>query len=150
VAVARRVADRIGAARLGIRISPFGVFGGMTPDPEMEALYVRLAGALSDLGLAYIHVVDHSAMGAPPVPEGVKAAIREAFRGRLILSGGYDAARAEADLQAGRGDLVAFGRPFLANPRLVSRMRAGLPLASPDFSTFYTPGELGYPDYPLE
>lgn len=150
VEVARAVAERIGGQRLGVRLSPFGVFGGMTPDPEMSALYERLAAALSELGLAYIHVVDHSAMGAPPVPDAVKAAIRGAFRGALILSGGYDAARAEADLKAGRGDLVAFGRPFLANPRLVSKMRAGAPLAAPDFATFYTPGERGYTDYPLE
>lgn len=150
VEAARRVADRIGASRVGIRLSPFGVFGGMAPDADTPALYERLAGELSRLGLAYIHVVDHSGMGAPPVPSEVKAAIRAAFRGSLILSGGYDAARAEADLQAGRGDLVAFGRPFIANPRLVTRMRDGLPLASPDFTTLYTPGERGYTDYPVE
>lgn len=150
VEVARRVSAQIGAGRLGIRVSPFGVFGGMTPDPDMPELYVRLARELSEIGLVYIHVVDHSAMGTPPVPVEVKAAIREAFRGSYILSGGYDAARAEADLQAGRGDLVAFGRPFLANPRLVTKMRAGLPLAAPDFNLLYTPGERGYSDYPLE
>lgn len=150
LAVARAVADRIGAGRVGIRLSPHGVFGGMVDDPETDALFLELARGLSALGLAYIHLVDHSAMGAPPVPAELKAGIRAAFRGRVVLSGGYDAARAEADLAAGRGDLVAFGRPFLANPRLVSRLRAGLPLAHPDPATFYTPGERGYTDYPVE
>jgi N-ethylmaleimide reductase len=150
VEVSRRVAERIGAGRVGIRLSPFGVFNGVGPDADMPALYERLAGELSKLGLAYVHVTDHGALGAPPIPSEVKAAIRDAFRGPLILNGGYDAERAEADLQAGRGELVAFGRPFLANPRLVTRMRAGLPLAAPDQSTMYTPGERGYTDYPLE
>ncbi|MEZ4454487.1 MAG: hypothetical protein R3B09_33860 [Nannocystaceae bacterium] len=149
VEVARRVSDRIGAGRLGIRLSPYGVFGGMTPDPEMHALYVRLAAALSELGLAYLHLVDHSAMGAPPVPAEIKAAIRESFRGRLILAGGYEADTAEADPPGrSRRDHRLPGRPFLANLRLVSKMRAGQPLAQPDFSTFYTPGERGYTDYP--
>lgn len=148
--VARRVADRIGAGRVGIRVSPYGVFGGMQPDPDTDALYLHLVAGLSRLGLGYLHLVDHSSMGAPPVPEALTRALRAEFRGRVILSGGYDAARAEADLVAGRGDLVAFGRPFIANPRLVSRMRAGQPLAQPDFATFYTPGERGYTDYPRE
>jgi N-ethylmaleimide reductase len=147
VEVARRVAGRIGASRVGIRVSPYGTFNGMAPDPELDAVYLHLARALSELGLAYIHLVD---FGGQVVPAGLQAALRESFRGKLILSGGYDAARAEADLAAGRGDLIAFGRPFIANPRLVSRMRAGLPLAEPDASTFYTPGERGYTDYPLE
>ena len=149
VAVARRVADRIGANRVGIRLSPHGVFNGMADDPDTDALFVQLAKELSDLGLAYIHLVDHSSMGAPPVADELKRALQAAFRGRTILAGGYDAARAEAELQAGHADLVAFARPFIANPRLVSRMRAGLPLAAPDPSTFYTPGESGYTDYPL-
>ena len=146
--VARRVTDRIGAGRVGIRLSPHGVFGGMQDDPDTDALYRHLVAGLSRLGLGYLHLIDHSSMGAPPVPEALVKALRAGFRGRVILSGGYDKGRAEADLVAGRGDLIAFGRPFIANPRLVSRMRAGLPLAQPDFTTFYTPGEHGYTDYP--
>ena len=146
--VARRVTDRIGAGRVGIRLSPHGVFGGMQDDPDTDALYRHLVAGLSRLGLGYLHLIDHSSMGAPPVPAALIQDLRAEFRGRVILSGGYDAARAEADLVAGRGDLIAFGRPFIANPRLVSRMRAGLPLAQPDFTTFYTPGEHGYIDYP--
>jgi N-ethylmaleimide reductase len=83
------------------------------------------------------------------VSPALKSAIRTTFKGRYILSGGYEAARANADLDAGRGDLVAFGRPFIANPDLVQRLRSGAALAAPDSTTFYTPGERGYTDYPL-
>jgi len=69
-------------------------------------------------------------------------------KGALILSGGYDAARAEADLAAGKCDLIAFGRPFLANPDLIARMKAGAALNSPDADTFYTADAKGYTDYP--
>jgi len=145
--VARRVSERIGAGRVGIRLSPHGVFNTMVPDPELDAVYLHLARGLQELGLAYVHLVD---FGGKVVPADLQAGIRSAFRGRLILSGEYDAARAEADVAAGRGDLIAFGRPFIANPRLVTRLRAGLPLAAGDPATFYTPGERGYTDYPLE
>ena len=150
VEVARAVADRMGAGRVGMRISPYGVFNGMTPDEEHDALYAALADELNALGLAYIHVVDHSALGAPPVKDEVKAEIRSRFKGPYILSGGYDLTRAQGDLAAGKGDLVAFGRPFIANPRLVSRLRHGQDLRAPNPDLFYTPGEQGYTDYPLE
>ena len=88
-------------------------------------------------------------MGLPPVKPEIKQAIRARFKGALILSGGYDRERAQADLAAGRGDLVAFGRPFISNPDLVARLRAGLELSPPDPDTFYTPGEKGYTDYPV-
>jgi N-ethylmaleimide reductase len=97
-----------------------------------------------------VHVVDHSSMGAPPVKAELKRELREAFGGAFILSGGYDAARAEADIEAGKGDLVAFGRPFISNPRLPSKLLAGSELRPPDFATFYTPGPEGYTTYPLD
>ena len=148
LAVARRVADAIGAGRVGIRLSPYGVFNGMAPDPETDAVYLRLAAGLAEIGLAYVHLVDHSSMGTPPVPAALKEGIRKSFGGPTILAGGFDADSAEKALVEGRGDLIAFGRPFIANPRLVSRMREGQPLAAPDAATFYTPGEQGYTDYP--
>jgi N-ethylmaleimide reductase len=113
----------------------------------MDALYDRLVTELSNLGLVYIHVVDHSSMGAPEVPSALKAKIRATFKGRYILSGGYDAVRANAELDANSGDLVAFGRPFLSNPDLVQKLQNGTALIAPDFSTFYTPDEKGYTDY---
>ena len=149
VDAARRSAARIGADRVGIRVSPYGAFNGMQADPEHEALYAALADELSALRLAYLHVVDHSSMGAPKVSDTVKATLRKRFKGTYILSGGYDRARAEADLIEGKGDLVAFGRPFLANPDLVQKLATAAPLTAPDFATFYTPGERGYTDYPV-
>ncbi len=145
--VARRVAARIGGERLGIRVSPYGVFNGMAPDVQLEDVYELVATKLQELGLAYIHVVDHSSMGAPEVKSSVKQKIRHAFKGAYILSGGYDRGRAEADLAEKKGDLVAFGRPFISNPKLVSRLRDGKELRAPDFATFYSPGEKGYTDY---
>jgi N-ethylmaleimide reductase len=149
VEVAKASVAAIGAERVGMRISPYGVFGGMTPDGGMDALYLRLVDELNALGLVYLHVVDHSSMGAPEVSPALKAGIRAAFKGKYILSGGYDVARANADLDAGRGDLVAFGRPFIANPDLVRKQRNGAALVTPDSGTFYTPGEHGYTDYPV-
>ena len=148
VETAKATVARIGGARVGIRVSPYGVFNDMKPDAQMDELYTTLASELSDLGLVYIHVVDHSAMGAPAVSPAVKHAIRTHFKGAYLLSGGYDGLRAEADLAAGQGELVAYGRPFIANPDLVQRLKTGQPLAQPDPTTFYTPGEKGYTDYP--
>ena len=146
--VARQVSAAIGADKVGIRLSPFGVFNGIAPWASLEADFVWLSGQLGALGLAYLHIVDHASMGAPAVPEALKQSMREAFGGALILSGGYDRARADADLAAGKGELVAFGRPFIANPDLVARLQRGDALNQPDFSTFYTPGAVGYNDYP--
>jgi N-ethylmaleimide reductase len=147
VEVAKAAVAAIGADRIGMRISPYGAFNGTTPDAEMDAMYLRLIEELNALNLVYIHVVDHSSMGAPEVSPELKAKIRANFKGSYILSGGYDAARANADLDAKLGDLVAFGRPFISNPDLVHKLQNGVALTAPDFSTFYTPGEKGYTDY---
>ncbi len=144
VEVARAVAAEIGGDRVGMRVSPYGVNGGLTADDKTDATYLELAAQLSQLGLAYIHVANHSSMGAPPVPESIQRGIRETFRGAYILSGGYDRARAEADLEARRGDLVAFGRPFLANPDLVAKLSANAELLPANPATFFTPGDEGY------
>jgi N-ethylmaleimide reductase len=149
VEAARRCAERIGADRVGIRLSPYGAFNGMVADADTELVYQRLASELNALDLAYVHLVDHSSMGAPAVSASVKQAIRDAFKGTLILSGGYDRERATADLQAGKAELVAFGRPFIANPNFLAKLQSGEALAQPDFGTFYTPGPAGYIDYPV-
>jgi len=138
----------IGKDKGGIRLSPFGVFNDMPLYDAMEADYTYLAQELNARGLAYIHLVDHSSMGAPTVPDTMKAAFRKLFKGTLILSGGYDAARAESDLVANKGNLIAVGKPFLANPDLVARWKTGAAVNAPDMSTFYTPGPKGYTDYP--
>ncbi len=146
--VAKAAVAAIGKDKVGIRLSPYGAFNDMPPYPEMEADYAYLARQLNAVGLVYVHLVDHSSMGAPTVPQSIKDTFRKEFKGALILSGGYDAARAEADLAAGKADLIAVGRPILANPDLVARWKADAALNAPDPSTFYTPGAKGYTDYP--
>lgn len=146
--VAEAVIVAIGKDKVGIRLSPFGVFNDMPLYDAMEADYTWLAQQLNARGLVYIHLVDHSSMGAPTVPETMKATFRKLFKGTLILSGGYDAARAESDLVANKGNLIAVGKPFLANPDMVARWKAGAAVNAPDMNTFYTPGPRGYTDYP--
>ncbi len=146
--VARATVAAIGAERVGIRLSPYGVFNSTGGYPEQEAQYLALVQELSALDLAYLHVLDHSAMGAPPVPAEFKAKLRASFKGAFILAGGFDRDSAESALAEKQADLIAFGRPFLANPDLVERMRAGAALNAPDMATFYTPGAKGYTDYP--
>ncbi len=146
--VARAVARAIGPEKLGIRLSPYGAFNSTGAFPEVDAQYVALAKELSAIGLLYIHVLDHSAMGAPKVPDAIKAKLRETFKGAYIAAGGFDRDTAEQWLKDRRADLIAFGRPFLANPDLPERYRKGAPLNAPDMATFYTPGAKGYTDYP--
>ena len=147
--VADAVTAAIGKDKVGIRLSPYGVFNDMPLYGAMDADYTYLAQQLNARGLVYIHLVDHSPQGAPPVPDAIKAMFRKTFKRTLILSGGYDAARAESDLAAGKCDLIAVGRPILANPDLVARWRTGAALNAPDMATFYTPGPKGYTDYPV-
>jgi N-ethylmaleimide reductase len=146
--IAAATVAAIGKDRVGMRLSPYGVFNGTGPYDGVDAQYLALAAELSQLGLAYIHVLDHSSMGAPPVPSELKRGMRAAFKGTFIAAGGYDRARAEADLAEGSCDLVAFARSFLANPDLVERMSTNAPLNPLDMATFYTPGPKGYTDYP--
>lgn len=146
--VAKKAANAIGKDKVGIRLSPFGAFNEVVPAADETELYAYLSAELGKLGLLYIHIVDHSDAGAPEVPHSIKKAIRDNFAGIIILSGGYDRERAENDLNDGLGHLVAYGKPFLANPDLVERLGKNAPLNAPDFSTLYTPGEKGYTDYP--
>jgi N-ethylmaleimide reductase len=120
----------------------------MVPYPGIDEAYLALVKALVPTGLQYVHLVDHSAMGAPAVPAALKVALRAAWPRTFILAGGFDRASAEAAVRQGKADLVAFGRPFLANPDLVARLERELPLNAPDFTTLYTPGPKGYTDYP--
>lgn len=149
IEVARATAAAIGADRVGIRLSPYGVFNSTGAFPDVEDQYITLAKELSSLGLLYIHLVDHSAMGAPPVPAELKTRLRSEFSGLFILAGGFDRAGAELAIAEKRADLIAFGRPFLANPDLVERLRTAAPLNAPDMATFYVPGAKGYTDYPV-
>jgi N-ethylmaleimide reductase len=150
IEVATAVAAAIGKDRTGIRLSPYGVASDMPHYPEIDATYDYLSKQLNALGIAYIHLVDHSAMGAPAVPLEIKKLIRNNFKQNIILCGAYDKQRAEEDIASGLADLIAFGRPFINNPDLVERMANDWPL-SQDLKTdlFYSADEKGYTDYPL-
>lgn len=148
--VASAVADAIGKDRTGIRLSPYGVASDMPHYPEIHDTYTYLAEQLNNIGIAYIHIVDHSALGAPAVPLEIKQAIRQNFKNTIILAGGYDYEHAEADLESGLGDLVGFGRPFINNPDLVERIRNEQPLSQDlKVDLFYAADEKGYTDYPV-
>ena len=145
--VVEATTDAIGHHKVGIRLSPYGVFNDMPLYDDMEEDYTYLAQELDSQDVVYVHLVDHSSMGAPEVPASIKEIYRDEYCGTLILSGGYDAQRAEKDLP-GKADLIAVGRPFLANPDLPERWKTNAPLNEPDYDTFYTAGEKGYTDYP--
>lgn len=146
--VTSAVAAAIGKEKTGIRLSPYGVFNDMPYDASLDNLYERIFEGLNEIGILYLHLVDHSSGGAPEVPFSIKATAREKFRQILILSGGYDKEKADADLDSGKADLIAFGKPFISNPDLVERFTHNYPLAPVDFNTLYTADEKGYTDYP--
>jgi N-ethylmaleimide reductase len=146
--VAEATVAAIGADRVGMRISPYGYFNEMGPFDDVDATYTALAELATEIGLVYLHTVDHEGMGAPAVPERIKQTVRRVFGGTLILSGNYNPQHAERDIVANRGDLVAFGRPFISNPDLVERFRQRAEVTVPNPETFYTPGVEGYLDYP--
>lgn len=149
IEIVRRAGEAIGFERVGVRLSPFGTFNDMPFYPEMADDYVYLARELSRLGALYLHLIDHAAPGEPsPVPEDVRVRLREAFRGPLLSAGGHDAKSGEAALAAGEAEFIAIGKPFIGNPDLVERLRAGRALNALDFKTFYGGGEAGYIDYP--
>lgn len=147
IEVAQKVALAIGKDKTGIRFSPYGVFNDMTAFDDIEETYEFLAQEMNKIGIVYIHLVDHSAMGAPEVPVSVKEKIRAAFSGTIIHCGGYNSETAEKDLKNSNADLIAFGRPFISNPDLLERFKKSIPLQEGDFDSFYSPDEKGYTDY---
>jgi N-ethylmaleimide reductase len=149
IEVVTAVAQAIGKEKTGIRLSPYGVASDMPHYPEIDDTYDYLSKKLNEIGIAYIHLADHSSMGAPAVPMEIKKTIRKNFRNRLILCGGFDQESAEAAIKSGLADLVAFGKPFINNPDLVERFKNNWPLSKNlDTDLFYTADEKGYTNYP--
>jgi len=147
--VAEAVVKAIGKEKTGIRLSPYGAANDLQPFEGTEEEYAYLAKKLNDLGLVYIHLVDHSSMGAPKVEPSTVKKIRDNFKNTLILSGGYNRERAEKDIDSGLADLVAFGKPFISNPDLVARLEQNAELTDFDKNTFYSADKKGYTDYPF-
>jgi N-ethylmaleimide reductase len=136
----------VGAGRTAIRLSPVSPIYGMS-DSDPTALFSAMVDALDRRGLAYVHVVE-GATGTSRETDFDFKALRRRFGGAWIANNLYDQALAEAVLQAGDADLIAFGRPFIANPDLVERLRIGAPLATANAATIYGGGAEGYTDYP--
>lgn len=147
------VVGEVGADRVGVRLSPAGQSFGMN-EPDPEGLFDHVARELDQRGLAWLHLVEPAVRGreivdtVDPRAEAAMQAIRRVYRGPIILAGGYDGDRAEAALASGRGDAIAFGRPFIANPDLPERLRRAAPLNAADPTTFFGGDAHGYIDYP--
>jgi len=145
--VASAVASEIGPQRTGIRISPVSPANGITSsDPQAQFDYI--VDQLSALDLVYLHVVEGATGGPRDVAPFDYAGLRRRFKNTYIANNGYDLALAKQHLAENRADLFAFGRPFIANPDLVERLKTGAPLAELDPNTLYGGGAAGYIDYP--
>jgi 2,4-dienoyl-CoA reductase-like NADH-dependent reductase (Old Yellow Enzyme family) len=143
------VADEIGAERTAVRLSPNGDAQG-TDDSNPEPLFVAAAKALSDIGIAFLEMRegDYNSSFRPASHPPIAPAIRKVFNGPLILNSDYDRAKADAALDSGVADGIAFGRPFISNPDLPKRLAEGAPLAQLDPATLYSQNPEGYTDYP--
>jgi N-ethylmaleimide reductase len=151
--IAKAVVQAVGGGHVGIRLSPVTPANDASDD-NPQPLFEHVLRELAGLGLAYVHVIEGATGGARVLPERPfdYAAARGAYRsaggqGAWMVNNGYDLALAQRALEDG-ADLVAFGRPFIANPDLVQRLREGAALNVPDRSTFYGGGAQGYTDYP--
>lgn len=145
--VTQAVADAVGAARTGVRLSPISPMNDLTTS-DPQAQFDHIVAALSAMGVAYIHVFEAKTGGDTGVAPFDYERLRKLFAGSYMANNEYDRARAEAALAAGHADLFAFGRPFIANPDLVERMRRRAPIAPIDPATLYGGGAKGYTDYP--
>ncbi len=145
--VVKAVAEIAGPDRTGIRLSPVTPANGIETT-DTEAIFFPFVQRLSDLDLAYVHVIE----GATAGPRDLKGfdfhALRKNFRNAWMVNNGYTKELADEAIASGYADLVCFGRPFIANPDLVERLRTGAPLNELDQKTLYGGGAEGYTDYP--
>jgi N-ethylmaleimide reductase len=151
--VLRAVTDAVGGSRTGIRLSPVTTANDVV-DADPQPLFEHVVRELAPLKLAYLHLIEGATGGPRELPDRPfdYAALRRAYRqaggqGAWMVNNSYDLTLAEQALAQG-AELVAFGRPFIANPDLVQRLRAKAPLNAVDRATLYGGGEKGYTDYP--
>ena len=150
--VVAAVTDRIGADRVGLRLSPQNSFFGMHTE-DRDELYAYVLDQLNPFGLAYLHLLEllpghHFLPPEMEVPERMTPALRERFAGPLIVNGGHTLESGQDAVRTAGADLVAFGMPFVANPDLVERFKRGAELNPPNPETLYGGDEKGYTDYP--
>jgi N-ethylmaleimide reductase len=141
-----------GRDHVAVRIAPSGSWNGMS-DSNPQALFAYVAEQLNRFGLAYLHIIEPRVKGNVVIAEGqapvAAELLRKVFKGRIIAAGGFEPDTAEAVLEKGDADAVAFGRHFVSNPDLPKRIKLGAPLNQYDRDTFYTFDARGYIDYPL-
>jgi len=142
------VIEEVGKDRTGIRLSPVSPANDIS-DSNPQALFAHVIERIDALAPAYIHIVEGATggdrnFGAP----FDYSTLRQKFRGTYIANNGYTPELAKEAVESGRADLVAFGKPFIANPDLVARLRRNAPLNVADNATFYGGGAKGYTDYP--
>ena len=148
VEVMTAIVGAIGAGRTALRLSPVTPANDIGQDSDPQALFNHVADRLAPLQLAFLEVVEGATGGPRDVAPFDYAELRRRFNGPYIANNGYDRAMALEAVAAGRADAVAIGRPFIANPDLVERLRDNLPWAAPQKETFYGGGAEGYTDYP--
>ena len=148
------VADVVGADRLGVRFAPLfasteedRVYMGLLEE-DPHTTYIEAIKVLEEAGIAYVSIAEADWDNAPELPDDFRRAVRETFSGRIIYAGRYTAERGVRTVTAGLGDLIAFGRPFIANPDLPKRIANGWPLNEVDPATMYGGTAVGYSDYP--
>lgn len=147
------ITAEVGGGRTGVRLSPITPSNDVGQDSDAQALYGRVVERIAPLGLAYIHVVE----GATGGPRDLRAQgvapfdyqrLRQPFKGAWMVNNAYDQPMAEAAVASGEADLIAFGKPFIANPDLGRRLRERAALNALDTATLYGGDAKGYTDYP--
>jgi len=149
------VAEVVGADRLGVRFAPLfasteedRVYMGLV-ETDPHNTYIEAIKVLEEAGIAYLSIAEADWDNAPELSDDFRREVRQTFSGRIIYAGRYTVERGVKTLAAGLGDLIAFGRPFIANPDLPQRIANGWPLNPVDPATMYGGTAEGYTDYPV-
>ena len=152
--IVEAVTQAIGADRLGVRFTPLftttdqdRVYIGMV-ESDPHRTYIEAIKVLEQAGVAYVSIAEADWDNAPDLPEAFRRDVRSTFSGRIIYAGRYTAERGARLVEAGLADLIAFGRPFIANPDLPARIVNGWPLNPLNPATLYGGTEAGFTDYP--
>ncbi len=142
------VIEAIGADKVGVRLAPFITFKDMDC-PDIVPTILDASKELQARDIAYMHLSEADWDDAPVIPESFRITLRDIFTNTIIVAGSYTQERADEILDKGYADLVAFGRPFVSNPDLVSRLENNYEFSGLDGATLFGGNELGYIDYPM-
>ena len=152
--IVQAVATVVGADRLGVRFTPLftttdrdRVYIGFVEDDPHQT-YIEAIKELGEAGIAYLFIAEADWDNAPDLPEAFRREVRRTFSSRIILAARYTAQRGVRLVEAGHADLIAIGRPFIANPDLPKRIANGWPLSALDPATVDGGAEDGFTNYP--